>query len=100
VASVLGILGLGQESGFDNYYHVLSRAKWSSLQAGKILLGLLVVLIPLTACIIIGIDENFKRRKGKKIVQKGSYRDPVRSSQKHVVFGYKISNRFYCLSAE
>jgi hypothetical protein len=100
VASVLGILGLGQESGFDNYYHVLSRAKWSSLQAGKILLGLLVVLIPLTACIIIGIDENFKRRKGKKIVQKGSYRDPVRSSQKYVVFGYKISNGFYCLCAE
>lgn len=90
VAAVLRILGLGQESGFDNYHHVLSRAKWSSLQAGKILLGLLVVLIPPTAYIIISIDETFERRKGKKIVHKGSYRDPIRSSQKHVVYCFGL----------
>ena len=90
VASVLRILGLDQEKRFDNYHHVLSRTKWSSLQAAKILLGLLVAIVPANPYLIIGIDETFERRKGKKIYAKGCYRDAVGSSQKHVVYCFGL----------
>jgi hypothetical protein len=40
VAAVLRIMGLGQEKRFEKYHRVLSRACWSGLQSGKILLGI------------------------------------------------------------
>jgi len=41
--------------------------------------------------IIIGVDDTIKRRKGNKVKAKGCYRDPVRSTEKHVIrrFGLK-----------
>ena len=72
---------------------MLNRAKWSSLQGAKILLGLLARVIPanLPLIILILIDETIERRKGKKIKAKVCYRDAVRSTQKKVIhcFGLK-----------
>ncbi len=81
-------MGLGNDPHFVNYHRVLSKARWSGLQAAKILLGLLVALV---AVIIIGVDETIERRKGEKIKAKGCYRDSVRSTKKHVIrcFGLK-----------
>jgi len=91
VASTLRIMGLGNDPHFVNYHRVLSKARWSGLQASKILLGLLVALVPANCPIIIGVDDTIERRKGKKIKAKGCYRDPVRSTEKHVIrcFGLK-----------
>lgn len=91
VAAILRVMELGDEKHFINYHRVLNRACWSGIQASKILLGLLIALIPVSFPVIIGIDDTIERRKGKKIKAKGCYRDPVRSSQKHVVkcFGLK-----------
>jgi len=91
VAATLRVMGLRDEKHFINYYRVLNRACWSGLQASKVLLGLLIMLIPVSFPVIIGIDDTIERRKGKKIKAKGCYRDPVRSSQKHIVkcFGLK-----------
>ncbi len=46
VAGILRIMGLGNDPHFVNYHRVLSKARWSGLQAAKILLGLLVALVP------------------------------------------------------
>ncbi len=91
VTSALRVMGLEHEPHFINYHRVLSRARWSSLQASKILLGLLVGLLSRSLPLLIGIDETIERRKGDKIAAKGVYRDAVRSSQTHVVrcFGLK-----------
>ena len=71
---------------FRNYHNVLSRAKWSSLGAAKILFGLLVqTFVREGSSITIGIDETLERRSGKKIKAKGYYRDAVRSKGSHVV---------------
>lgn len=85
VTAVLRVMGLSEEQHFINYHRVLSRAKWSSLQAAKILLGMLVTLLPEGFPILIGIDETIERRKGKKIKAKGCYRDAVRSTDQHVI---------------
>ena len=91
VTSALWVMGLEHEPHFINYHRVLRRARWSSLQASKILLGLLVCLLSPSLPILIGIDETIERRKGDKIAAKGVYRDAVRSTQKHVIrcFGLK-----------
>lgn len=91
VASILRVMGLGDEKRFEKYHRVLNRAKWSSLNGSKILLGLLIMLLPPHFPVIVLIDETIERRNGKKIKAKGVYRDAVRSSEKEVVkcFGLK-----------
>ena len=91
VTSALKVMGLKDEKRFVNYHRVLNRAKWNTLLAAKILLGLIIRLVPESWPLIILIDETIERRKGQKIKAKGCYRDAVRSSQKKVIhcFGLK-----------
>lgn len=83
-------MGLGQVKNFSKYHRVLSRARWDSLAASKILFGLLITLLPTHWPIIIAIDETLERRRGKKIKAKGAYRDAVASSQSRVVFCFGL----------
>lgn len=92
VSSCLRVMGLAWEYHFTNYHRVLNRAKWSALQVGKILLGVLVrVFVPPGATIVLGADDTVERRSGRQIKAKGCYRDAGRSSKKHVIrcFGLK-----------
>ena len=86
VSSALRAMGLDQQKRFHRYHRVLSRAVWSSREASRILLELLVeAFVPEGAPLLVGVDETLERRRGKKIAAKGIYRDPVRSSYAHFV---------------
>jgi len=85
ITSVLVVMGLNQEEHFQNYHRVLNLAVWSSLEASRILLMVMVKVFLPSGPIIMGIDDTIERRKGKKIKAKGIYRDPVRSSNSQVV---------------
>jgi hypothetical protein len=85
VSSALRAIGLDQYKRFHRYHRVLSRASWSSREAGRILLGLLLEAFVGEGPLILGIDETLERRWGKKISAKGVYRDPVRSTQENFV---------------
>lgn len=91
VTACLRVLGLSQETGFQNYHRVLNRAQWSAWQASRILLGLLLLLLPAGSAVVIGADDTIERRRGRTIKGLGCYRDPVKSSHKYVVkcFGLK-----------
>lgn len=91
ITSCLRVMGLKDEENFPKYHWVLSHAKWSSLMASRILLGLIIKFIGASSAIVMVIDETVERRKGKQIKAKGCYRDAVRSSEKNVVkcFGLK-----------
>jgi DDE superfamily endonuclease len=91
VCSALRIMGLSQERHFTNYHRLLNRDAWSCLAAGQVLLGLIVAVLPRDWPIVLAADDTIERRSGRKIKAKGCYRDPVRSSRKHVVkcFGLK-----------
>ena len=78
-------MGLDREKRFHRYHRVLSRANWSSREASRVLLGLLVEAFVPEGPLVLGVDETLERRKGKKIAPKGIYRDPVRSSHTHFV---------------
>ena len=85
VAAVLRIMGLEAEQHFQNYHRVLSRARWSNLEAGNLLLAWLVKVFNPAGPILMGLDDTIERRRGAKIKAKGIYRDPVRSSHSHFV---------------
>jgi hypothetical protein len=85
VTAALRISGLEAQRTFQNYHRVLSRARWSALQASRILLCLLITAFVMRGPIVIGLDETIERRWGKKIEKRGIYRDPVRSSRGHFV---------------
>jgi hypothetical protein len=91
VCSVLRVMGLSHERHFTNYHRVLNRDAWSCLAAGQVLLGLIVAVIPRDWPIVLAADDTIERRRGRRIKARGCYRDPVRSSRKHVVkcFGLK-----------
>jgi hypothetical protein len=86
VTAALQVMGLGQDEQFAKYHHVLNRASWSACRASQLLLGLLLSTFgPVTAPLVFGIDETIERRWGSHIRARGIYRDPVRSSQRHLV---------------
>ena len=86
VSSALRAMGLDREKRFHRYHRVLSRARWSSLQASRILLGsLLEAFVAGDGALVLGLDETLERRYGKKISARGVYRDPVRSTHENFV---------------
>lgn len=90
ITSILRVMGLHEIKNFSKYHRVLSRARWDSLAASKILFGLLIKLLPPGFPIIIAVDETLERRRGKKIKAKGAYRDAVASSQSRVVISFGL----------
>jgi hypothetical protein len=71
VASALRAMGLEEERCFCRYHRVLSRATWSSREASRLLLGLLVEAFVPEGPLVLGVDETLERRRGKKVVAKG-----------------------------
>jgi DDE superfamily endonuclease len=85
VTYVLRVMGKPDDRHFQNDHRVRSRAQWPALQGGRILLrGLVRTFVP-TGPVVIGIDEAIARRRGETIAAKGIDREPVRSSQAHLV---------------
>jgi hypothetical protein len=85
VTAALRAMGLSAERRFERYHRVLNRARWSSRQGARILLGLLLGMLPAQVPIVVAVDETLERRKGARIRAKGMYRDAVRSSRSTVV---------------
>lgn len=95
VTAVLRVMGQGDEPHFQRYHRVLNRARWSTVNGGKILLRLLVETFVPSGPVLLGVDETIARRWGAKIATRGIYRDPVRSSHAHVVKASGL--RWVCL---
>lgn len=86
VSAAMRAAGLADVPGFSKYHQVLNRAVWSSHQASRILLTLLLAVLDCgSGPLVFGIDETIERRWGAKIQARGIYRDAVRSSQSHFV---------------
>jgi hypothetical protein len=87
VTAVLRVMGLKDEKQYQNYHRVLNRAKWSSLQASRILLGMLVlVLVSAGVPVVVAADETLERRWEPKIKEKKIFRDAMRSSKRYTVY--------------
>jgi len=80
VTAALRAVGLAEERHVTTYHRVLNRAVWSPLTLSRLLLGLLVGTFLVPGAPLVGvIDETLERRWGKKIADKGRFRDAVRS---------------------
>ena len=67
-------MGLSQEQCFVNYHRVLNRARWSPLAASDLLLRLVVTRFAPEGELVFGLDDTIERRRGEKIIAKGSPR--------------------------
>ena len=77
VAAALRVMGRSDQRDYARYHEVLNRAVWSSRQAARILLVLLLQhLDGGDGPLIFGIDETLERRRGAKIRARAIYRDP------------------------
>ena len=85
VTATLRAMGLSAERRFERDHRVLNRARWSSRQGARILLGLLLGMLPAQVPIVVAVDETLERRKGARIRAKGMSRDAVRTSRSTVV---------------
>jgi hypothetical protein len=86
VTAALRVMGLSNETQFQNYHRVLNRDRWSSHTLSRILLRLLLrAFVPADAPVVVGLDDHIERRRGDKIAAKGIYRDGVRSSKSFFV---------------
>jgi hypothetical protein len=95
VSACLRVMGLAKFSRFQRFHRVLNRARWSSLHASRRLLLALIDAFAPEGPLILALDDTIERRRGVKIAARGIYRDPVASSDKHVV---KTSGlRWLCL---
>src|SRR5512141_1832917 len=71
VTAALRVMGLSWEKHFQNYHRVLNRAVWSSREASRILLGLLINTYVMRGPVLLGLDDTIERRRGTKIKAKG-----------------------------
>ena len=86
VAAALRVMGRSDHRDYARYHEVLNRAVWSSRQAARILLALLLQHLDRgDGPLIFGIDETLERRRGAKIKARGIYRDAVRSSRQQLI---------------
>lgn len=85
VTAVLRMMGLSADKHFQNFHRVLSRAVWSSREASRLLLGMLMAVFAACGPVVMELDDTIERRRGAKIKAKSIYRDPVRSSHSHFV---------------
>jgi hypothetical protein len=85
VTAVLRIMGLSADKHFQKFHRVLNRAIWSSREASRVLLNMLVAAFAVHGPVVLGLDDTIERRRGAQIKAKGIYRDPVRSSHSHFV---------------
>ncbi|HYO88036.1 MAG TPA: transposase [Candidatus Limnocylindrales bacterium] len=86
VTRILRVIGLGQETQFQDYHRVLNRAAWSGLALSQQLLLVLVsTLVPAGATVVLGADETLERRRGAHIAELRCYRDAARSTARNKV---------------
>src|SRR4029453_2083700 len=85
VTAMLRILGRSAAPHFQTYHRVLHRAVWPPLHASGLLLRLFVAVFVPRGVVLCGLDDTIERRRGEQITAQGIYRDPVRSSQAHMV---------------
>ncbi len=66
VSSALRAIGLDKEQRFHRYHRVLSRAKWSSREASRILLELLVEAFVPEGPLVVGVERDSGEAPGEE----------------------------------
>lgn len=96
IANLLRTLGRLAPGHRTTYQRVLSRARWSGLQLGCALAGLILArLVPDGPVTLVG-DDTVDGHPGAHVYGKARHRDPVRSS--HAYTAWKYGHRWVVLA--
>lgn len=61
VTSILRVLGLSGAADFQNYHRVLNRARWSGMEASRLLFQKMVEAFGSRGPLVLGLDETIER---------------------------------------
>lgn len=85
VSACLRMTGRIDAGNFASFHQILNRVTWSSRDAARRLLPVVIERLVPAGPVVIGMDDTIERRWGRSITARGIYRDPVRSSHGHFV---------------
>jgi hypothetical protein len=71
---------------WSSYHRLFCKARWSTLELGRILASLVLAAIPKDQPVVIAVDDTVTQHRGKNVWGKGCHRDAVRSSHSHTVW--------------
>lgn len=96
VTAALSVLGL-EASNFSRYHRFFNRAAWSPMLLARLLFLLLVrAFLAADAPVELVVDETLERRRSRKLAYLGLFRDPVRSTARHLQYSWGV--RWLCFS--
>lgn len=91
ISNILRMAGKADQKGWQKYYDVFRRARWSCLKLSKVAIKKLCEMIPVNEPLIIVIDETVEERTGPHIKAIGYFIKKARSfiGGKGFTFGHK-----------
>jgi hypothetical protein len=81
----LRITGRAEVTNFAAYHQFLNLSRWNPRLLSVRLRSIIVERFVPDDPVVIGMNDTIERRWGQRIVARGIYRDPVRSSHGHFV---------------
>lgn len=92
--TVTGMLPFIDPSGIrahDAYHRFFPDARWDMARLWQTLAGLLVQTLCRKGIITLALDDTLFHRSGRKVNGAGTWRDAVRSTQKHIVYAWGLN---------
>ena len=75
----------------DAYHRFLRAGAWSMTELWRVLVGLLVARLAPAGVLQVDVDDTVFHKTGRKIAGAGIFRDPVRSTARHVVYALGLN---------
>lgn len=91
VTRMIGVAAPEGEHAHAAYHRVLRGGAWTLAELGQVLVGLLVTRLAPTGVLHMDLDDTLFHKAGRKIEGAGGFRDPVRSTARHVVYALGLN---------
>ena len=92
--TVTGMLPFADPPGVrahDAYHRFLPDARWDMHRLWQMLATLLIQTFCCKGTLVLAVDDTLFRRSGRKVDGAGTWRDAVRSTQKHIVYAWGLN---------
>jgi hypothetical protein len=91
VTRMIGVADPEGEHAHDAYHRFLRAGAWQMTELWRMLVGLLVPRLVPTGVLRVDLDDTLFHKAGRKIEGAGTFRDPIRSTARNVVYALGLN---------
>lgn len=91
VTRMIGVADPEGHHAHDAYHRFLRAGAWTMAELWQVLVGLLVTRLAPTGVLYIDVDDTLFHKAGRQVEGAGIFRDPVRSTARHVVYAWGLN---------